>query len=175
MWFCDREKQVGPASSFSAQVDTMNDFAVAFGEIHRKHSWGEGMAAFNMLKTAAGFTNPIARNAVIGALATEYKLGRLPDTVVRTITAGSDGPGTGRTSRDFINTMQAVFLSLADPERPSSVYVAALVKKTTGFGATPAFFMATPEEVADPKALMAKAKAAYITIREARQRHAAVG
>ncbi len=173
MWWNNREQQASPSAVFSAQVDAMNDFAIAFGQIHHKRSWGEAMSAFNMLRTAAGFTNPVARNAVIGALAVEFKLGELPDTVARNLKFASEGPDTGLTSRDFINTMQAVFLSLADPEKPAQVFVAALVKKTTSFRATPAFFMATAEEAADPKALIVKAKQAYTAVREAQQQQRA--
>ena len=171
LWF-DREQQASPSAVFEAQVEAMNSFAVAFGEIHRKRSWGEGMAAFNMLQTATGFS-PLARDTLVDALATEFGLPALPASAKASLMQARNMPDTGKFGRDFVNSVSAVFMSLSNPDKPSDVYVAALVKKSTGFGATPTFFMATPEEVAQPQKLMAKAEKAYSAVRESRQQQRA--
>ena len=52
---------------FEAEVDGMNDFVTAFGNISRGRELAAGLTAFNMLSHAASFKNRAAANGVLDA------------------------------------------------------------------------------------------------------------
>jgi len=148
-------------SRFEADLDSMNDFVTAFGNISRGRELAAGLTAFNMLSHAASFKNRAAANGVLDALSAEYALPPLPVAARASMLPGRNSADTGKTGRDLLSSTSAVFFSLVHPSRPEDLYVAGLLRKGSQLAATPVFFMAKASERADTQTLMARALPVY--------------
>lgn len=160
-----RSRVEDPQDSFESNRDIVAQFVEDFSEKMRRIGINSrSLQAFDALRGSASMQKPAARDLMIDALSVEHSLPVLPPEVKETIVVGRDSNAASEhtleaQARAMIRSVQGVFFTLANPEKPGVIFVAGLVKPAVKFSPDAICFEAEAVSAANGNALLMQAQA----------------